>query len=352
MKRYVFVFSFCISLLLLSCSKELPSPPLSIETFDYSENLVTFFHNLKNKSKYLSPIKEYTLVNTTDFSITNKYVLPFLYYQLINNSVDVSKINKEELEEFLFFTAYNMAQNEIFYKEAIASGVSIDQEELEKLITSYLGGNIEEFKQHTKDLPIKYDFIVEDLRKNIIIEKYKKEMIISNIEVTEEEAKEYYLVNPTIKKINPSLLIRHITVRFSPHFDKTKAFKKITKAKNELSTGKEFSKVAKKYSEDRTTKNKGGQISNPITRGSLDETIETIAFALPEGAISDIIELPNRYELIKVEQIKDEGIIEYESIKEAIKKLLQYEKQNQAIKEEIERITQKYKLNFWKSESF
>ena len=54
----------------------------------------------KDKPSHLFSIeKEPTLVNTTKFSVTNKYVLPFLYYQVSADSLDFSMTSKEQIKE-------------------------------------------------------------------------------------------------------------------------------------------------------------------------------------------------------------------------------------------------------------
>ena len=91
----------------------------------------------------------------------------------------------------------------------------------------------------------------------------------------------------------------------------------------------------------------GGFLPDFITRGSLqDEKLERAVFNLNKGEVSEIIETAVGYELLKVEEINDEGEIAFEEMAENIKRLLKYEAKRNAIDAENRRIEQKYKLEF------
>lgn len=332
--------------LMASCSAEkYCSPFLATDAFNYTGNIFVFAKNMEKKSKLFSLENEVPLANTTKFSVTNKYVLPFLYYQVSADSLDFSAVSKEQIEELFYFMAYSLAQKELYYREIAASGFTYDENEIDKQVEAYVG-DVEQFKMYLKDSPLSYSFIVQDLKKNVIIEKYRNEAITYNAP-KDEDIIAYYKTNPSISRLNPSLQVRHIFVGFSPKFDKHKSFAKITHAKKELAAGKDFAKVAKKYSEDEVSAKTGGFLPDFITRGSLqDERLERAVFNLKEGEVSEIIETAVGYELLKLEEINDEGEISFEEMAQNIRRLLDYEAKMNAVDAENQRIEQKYKLEF------
>ncbi|MCH5149588.1 MAG: peptidylprolyl isomerase [Spirochaetales bacterium] len=339
-------FLSIVFIVLMSCTagKEC-SPFLSTDAFDYTGNIFIFAKNMEKKSKLFSFENEVPLVNTTKFSITNKYVLPFLYYQVSADSLDFSTVSKDRIDELFYFMAYSLAQKELYYQEIAASDFVYDEDEVNKQIEAYIG-DVEQFKMYLKDSPLSYSFIAEDLKKNVIIEKYRNEKISYNA-VDDEEVLAYYNTNPSISKINPSLQVRHIFVGFSPNFNKHKSFAKIKRAKNELTAGQDFAAAAKKYSEDKISAKNGGFFPDFITRGSLqNEKLERAAFGLKKGEVSEIIETVVGYELLKVEEINDEGEIAFGEMAEHIRKLIEYEAKRNAIDAENARIEQKYELEF------
>lgn len=80
--------------------------------------------------------------------------------------------------------------------------------------------------------------------------------------------------------------------------------------------GKDFSELAKEYSEGPTNV-KGGDLGF-FSRGRMVKPFEDAAFSLHEGEISDIVESPFGYHIIKLEAIQPEVVRPLESVKDAI----------------------------------
>jgi capsular polysaccharide biosynthesis protein len=100
---------------LASCAtKKEYSSFLATDNFNYTGNLFIFAKNMEKKSPLFDINNEIPLVNTVDFSVSNKYVLPFLYYQVSADSLDFSMASKEQIKELFYFMAYSLAQKEIY----------------------------------------------------------------------------------------------------------------------------------------------------------------------------------------------------------------------------------------------
>lgn len=65
-----------------------------------------------------------------------------------------------------------------------------------------------------------------------------------------------------------------------------------------LSAGGDFAQTAAKYSQDRGSKDRGGRMGW-ITAGKYPIEFELMAFSLPEGAISEVVESPVGYHILK-----------------------------------------------------
>jgi peptidyl-prolyl cis-trans isomerase C len=70
-------------------------------------------------------------------------------------------------------------------------------------------------------------------------------------------------------------------------------------AYSQIRSGKDFAKTAEKYSEDKVSAKKGGDLGW-IKQGGIDKNFSKKAFELEEGAVSEPFETPFGYHVIKV----------------------------------------------------
>ena len=314
------VISIMIIISLISC-KKVSTEKLSTNLFNFSTQVVDYMKPLEALSKLASIDNEIVLVTANDFSVTNKFVIPFLHYQLSLNNVNSADITKK--------------------------GIVVSDEEVENSITMNTQGRLDEFKEFIGTTALSYDFYLKDTKQSLLIGKYEKSLI-TDITVSEEEKKEYFLKDPTISKTNPKVTLRNITVNFKPGSSKDKALVKITKILNDIKKGKDFAEVATKMSDDANTRNAGGMMGDFVSRGDLEPALELVAFSTPIGEVSDIVELPNSFQIIKVEKIDSEGVVEYNDIVETIGNILSYMKREDIVKEDTDRVIAKYGLRYWK----
>ncbi|QKH04983.1 peptidylprolyl isomerase [Bacillus cereus] len=104
--------------------------------------------------------------------------------------------------------------------------------------------------------------------------------------VTEKEMKDYY---------KPKLKASHILVKDE------KTAKEI---KEKLNNGEDFAALAKQYSEDPGSKEKGGELSE-FGPGEMDSKFEEAAYKLEAGQVSDPIKSSYGYHIIKLTEKKE-----------------------------------------------
>jgi len=107
---------------------------------------------------------------------------------------------------------------------------------------------------------------------------------------------------------------RHILVRTDK--DPSGADKKVEEIKSEL-TAKNFAEMAKKWSEDPGSKEKGGELGF-FGKGRMDPDFENAAFSLPIGQISEPVKSQFGYHFILVEEKKEGGEPSFEEVKETV----------------------------------
>jgi parvulin-like peptidyl-prolyl isomerase len=82
-------------------------------------------------------------------------------------------------------------------------------------------------------------------------------------------------------------------------------------------SGADFAELAKKYSEDPGSKDKGGEYTFP--RGQMMPEFENTAFGLKTNEISDIIETSYGYHIIKLSEKIPAKKVDFDKVKEGIK---------------------------------
>lgn len=128
---------------------------------------------------------------------------------------------------------------------------------------------------------------------------------MDRITVSDQEIREYYEYNMDSYKIPAKVCARHILFRLQENAPKDEAAKVRKKAEMVLKmarSGKDFAKLAKKYSEGPTGKN-GGDLGC-FSRGKMVKPFEDAAFKLKKGEISDLVKTRFGYHIIKVENVQ------------------------------------------------
>jgi parvulin-like peptidyl-prolyl isomerase len=127
-----------------------------------------------------------------------------------------------------------------------------------------------------------------------------------NIQVTDEVAKKYYDENPAQFEIPERVRAAHILIatrdmttgaEMTPEQKEAKK-KQMEDILKRARAGEDFGKLAKEYSEDPGSKDKGGEYTFP--RGQMVPEFEAAAFSLGTNQISDIITTPYGYHIIKL----------------------------------------------------
>lgn len=103
------------------------------------------------------------------------------------------------------------------------------------------------------------------------------------------------------------------------------ALDKTKKIKAEATAGKDFSELAKQYS-DCPSKEKGGDLGFFPRKGQMVEPFAAAAFALKVGQLSEPVKTNFGYHIIKVTEIKPGTAVKFDDIKQTVKQDLLQEK--------------------------
>jgi peptidyl-prolyl cis-trans isomerase C len=127
------------------------------------------------------------------------------------------------------------------------------------------------------------------------------------ITVTSDQIKKFYDENPARFEQPEMARAAHILIGTrdqtagTPMSDEAKAAKKkqIDDLLKRARAGEDFAKLAKEFSDDPGSKDRGGEL-NPFPRGAMMPEFEAAAFSLNTNQISDVVTTPYGFHIIKL----------------------------------------------------
>lgn len=214
-------------------------------------------------------------------------------------------------------------------------------EQKDKVLDQYLArealANLIE-SEHLKDNAVVLAEINE-LKKEIIISRYFEGYLKE--QVTEQAITNYY--NSNIDKYeDKKVQVAHILLRLNRNMDETQRRVKLTTAQeaySKVQAGMDFAEAADKYSEDGVSAKKGGDLGW-LVEGSIHKKFSEQAFTLKQGEISEPIETPYGYHIIKV---LEEAKISRKSF-DVVKGEIRYQLRNAAKNSERNRLLEAVKI--------
>jgi hypothetical protein len=212
----------------------------------------------------------------------------------------------------------NLIERALLLESARSNNIVVSDKEIEKSIAAALHQGVE----------MPPDKLREIIAETLMINKNIENLIISKVEVSDEEIRAIYEEQKDEYSDSDQVKAFQISIKTSPAFtkeEKEAARKKIEeilkKARDEKN---DFSELAKKYSEDPSSVN-GGHLGF-FRKGQMLPEFEDVAFSLKPGEVSDIFETEFGYHIIKVDNRKEGKQIEFDDLKDELKTKIQMQK--------------------------
>ncbi len=145
----------------------------------------------------------------------------------------------------------------------------------------------------------------EELKKYVIpdiLEAKALQEVYSQIKITDEDALKYFNEVTQVRA-------RHILIKVDENADEktVEEKKKLAESiRQRILNGEDFAKLAKEYSEDEGTKDKGGDLGF-FGKGQMVQEFENAAFSLKPGEISELVKTKYGFHIIQVLETKTKG---------------------------------------------
>ena len=162
--------------------------------------------------------------------------------------------------------------------------------------------------------------------------------LIPGMQVNDDEMKKFYAENASKFQGDEQRRASHILISFGVSATaqaKQEARKKAEEVLAEVRKNpKNFEALAKKYSQDPGSAEKGGDLG-VFGRGAMVKPFEDAVFSMSPGAVSDLVESEFGYHIIKLTEIKGQAQT-YDDVKPQIRAELMYQKSLSKFSEQAE----------------
>ena len=144
---------------------------------------------------------------------------------------------------------------------------------------------------------------IDDLKLRLV-EMFAPEEVVrfevsSRISVGEKEIDAYYAEHPDEFMLPDEVTLREIVLLAGDEQARDERRAEVAQMLQRLQAGEDFAEVAKEVSEAGTAES--GGLLGPLGRGDLSSKLEEVAFGLPEGESSGVLELPYGFHIMKIE---------------------------------------------------
>ncbi len=238
------------------------------------------------------------------------------------------RISQKRFDEIRNQVLNQLIEEELLVQEARHRGLKVSKTELEKQVnlmkSAYPSQAV--FEKELKKTGQSYDEWVKKIKRRLLIRKLWKTAVTDRIHITDDSVYAYYLSHKSKFYIPDRLHLAHILVSVDPGAMEAGWKKGLEKANNlyrQLNNGADFAAMARQYSSDSTSAQKGGDLGWRHV-GQLMPELDNVAKNLKVGQISKPIRTIYGYHILKLLE-KDPGRqLSFDEIdKEALKKRLQ-----------------------------
>jgi parvulin-like peptidyl-prolyl isomerase len=214
-----------------------------------------------------------------------------------------------------------LVQRAQFEQEADDLGIKISDEDVDKrlkdLIKQYFGGSKAKYEKQLKQQGLSEDQVRADVRAQLIQEKIYNQ-VTKEVKVDSAAIAASYKKNKA-QYIQPaSRDVRHILVKKKMLADQIYS---------QLTNGGNFATLARKYSQDPSSKSQGGKLT--VSRGQTVPAFDRAAFSLQVRAISKPVRTQYGWHIIQpLSKVKKQTVTPLSQVRDAIRQqLLQDRKQ-------------------------
>ena len=213
----------------------------------------------------------------------------------------------QELEKLKKDILQNLINEKVLLAKAEEDTITVDDQQVEAELEARVQGLIQQLGSKEKVeayfgspiKKIKRDYR-DDIRKHLIVQAVQQSKF-RDVQISRPEVEDFYeSMKDSLPEKEAMVKLRHILMEVqSGEESRQKAVERLREIQGLLRQGENFEELARKYSEDPGTAERGGALGF-VERGTLFQSFEETAFQLQPGEVSDIVETPVGLHLIQM----------------------------------------------------
>jgi peptidyl-prolyl cis-trans isomerase D len=157
-------------------------------------------------------------------------------------------------------------------------------------------------------------------KKNLAILVADQAKLAQSINTTDAELQRVYDQNKESFRVPDRVKVRHILLKTSekPAAEEPKIKAKAEDLLKQVKAGGNFADLATKNSDDTVSAQKGGELSDWVTKGQMVPEFEKVAFSLNPGQTSDLVKTQYGYHIVQVLQKETARLRQFPEVKSEI----------------------------------
>ena len=285
----------------------------------------------------IDPDSNKIIVITDKFDVSTGEVIQIIHTNFGPRADDLKKMESSRIKQIIELNAEKLAEQKLVIEAAEEKGITISDAQLDSLIQSQYNqvGGEEVFLNYLQKNGISIDQVRKDIANSYIMQQYMQSVLDEEYPVSDKDLQDKY--RQMIQK-DRTASVQHILLMTQGKSvaEKEEIYKKMRKIHTRAKNGEDFGELAKTYSEDPGSKNKGGLYEN-FERGTMVKPFEDAAFSVPVGEISEIVETQYGYHILKIVDRKKESR-SFEEVKPDLVKQMRKSNESQLVKNHLDQL--------------
>ena len=212
---------------------------------------------------------------------------------------------KAKIEETRDEILNQMVEDKLILQEAKRRGVVVDESEIDERLkdVEMRFPSIGDFNDEIEKIGLTITILRTRYKEQLMMAKLVTHEVKEKVVVTPAEISDYYDKGPEEFKAPESVHLKNIMIRFDEATTELLAKQKADDVYRLIKEGRDFSDLAKQYSQGAKA-DEGGDLGF-IPKGQMREEFDKVIFVLKAGEASPPIKTDTGYYIFKVEEKKD-----------------------------------------------